>query len=111
MEWTPEAEAAIKKVPFFVRKRVRTRVEKEAGEAGKTQVTLTEVRQTQKRYLSGMETDIKGYQIDTCFGPGGCPNRAIEGESLAQKIEAIFEKEDLLSVLKQGVIGNLKFQI
>ena len=64
MKWTSEAEAAIKKVPFFVRKKVRTRVENEAREAGKTQVTLVEVRQTQKRFLSGMETDIKGYQID-----------------------------------------------
>ena len=30
MQWTPEAEDAIKKVPFFVRKKVRARVEKEA---------------------------------------------------------------------------------
>jgi len=109
MKWTPEAEAAIKKVPFFVRKKVRTRVENEARDAGKAQVTLVEVRQTQKKFLSGMETDIKGYQIDTCFGSGGCPNRAIEGESLVQKIEALLEKEDLLSVLKQRVKGNLKF--
>jgi len=34
MEWTPEAEDAVKKVPFFVRKRVKARVEKEAREAG-----------------------------------------------------------------------------
>ncbi len=31
MKWTPEAEKAVKKVPFFVRKRVRARVEKEAA--------------------------------------------------------------------------------
>jgi anaerobic sulfite reductase subunit C len=30
MQWTDEADAAVKKVPFFVRKKVRTRVEKEA---------------------------------------------------------------------------------
>jgi hypothetical protein len=29
MEWTPEAKAALQQVPFFVRKRVRARVEKE----------------------------------------------------------------------------------
>jgi hypothetical protein len=38
MEWSPEAEAAIKKVPFFVRKRVRSRVEQDAKQAGKTVV-------------------------------------------------------------------------
>jgi len=30
MEWTAEAKAALQQVPFFVRKRVRARVEKEA---------------------------------------------------------------------------------
>ena len=34
MKWTPEAAAAIKKVPFFVRKKVRARVETEAASAG-----------------------------------------------------------------------------
>ena len=33
MEWTSEAEAALKRVPFFVRKRVRARVEQEAHDA------------------------------------------------------------------------------
>jgi hypothetical protein len=35
MKWTQDAEDAIKKVPFFVRKRVRARVEKEAMTEGK----------------------------------------------------------------------------
>lgn len=30
MQWSEDAQAALKKVPFFVRKRVRARVEKEA---------------------------------------------------------------------------------
>ena len=40
MKWMPEAEEAIKKVPFFVRKRVRARVENEAKEGGKQAVFL-----------------------------------------------------------------------
>ena len=37
MEWTPEAKAAMQHVPFFVRKRVRARVEKEGrGDRKKT---------------------------------------------------------------------------
>jgi len=42
MKWTSEAESAIKKVPFFVRKRVKVRVEKEAYDAGKAMITLAE---------------------------------------------------------------------
>ena len=40
MKWMKEAEEAIKKVPFFVRKKVKARVEKEAGEAGKPVVSV-----------------------------------------------------------------------
>jgi hypothetical protein len=47
MKWMPEAEEAIKKVPFFVRKRVKARVEKEAMEAGKQAVSLADVKATQ----------------------------------------------------------------
>jgi anaerobic sulfite reductase subunit C len=109
MKWTPEAEAAIKKVPFFVRKKVRTRVEKEAGAAGKHVVSVEDVKASQARYLSKMGSEIKGYQIDTCFGPSGCPNRAIVGDRLVEKIETLLKKEDLLAFLKQRVQGDIKF--
>ena len=109
MKWSAEAEAAIKKVPFFVRKRVRKRVEAEAAEAGKPEVTLAEVKATQKRYLNRMESEIKGYQLDCCFGPNGCPNRANQSEILVEKIETLLREADLLSFLKKQVDGPLKF--
>jgi dissimilatory sulfite reductase (desulfoviridin) alpha/beta subunit len=109
MKWTDEAEDAVKKVPFFVRKKVRTRVEKEAVAAGREIVSINDVQASQKRYLSDMSSEIKGYQLDICFGPGGCPNRAIEGDNLLQRIEAVLKEEDLLSFLKDRVPGKLKF--
>jgi anaerobic sulfite reductase subunit C len=109
MKWMPEAEEAIKKVPFFVRKRVRARVEKEVLEAGQQAVSLADVKATQTRYLTRMSSEIKGYQIETCFGPSGCPNRAIISDQLIAQIEADVEKEDLLDFLKQSVKGDLKF--
>jgi len=105
----PEAEEAIKKVPFFVRKRVRARVEKEAHEAGKQAVSLADVKAAQTRYLASMSSEIKGYQIETCFGPSGCPNRAIISDQLIARIETEVEKEDLLGFLKQSVKGDVKF--
>jgi len=108
MKWMPEAEDAIKKVPFFVRKRVHARVEKEAGEAGKQVVSLADVRATQARYISSMSSEIKGYQIETCFGPGGCPNRAVISDRLVAQIEADVKKEDLLEFLQKTVKGDLK---
>jgi dissimilatory sulfite reductase (desulfoviridin) alpha/beta subunit len=109
MKWTPEAEAAVKKVPFFVRKKVQARVENEAAAAGKKVVSLADFQRTQARFLSKMSSEIKGYQIETCFGPSGCPNPANSAENLFQKITEILEKEDLLDFLKHRVKGDLKF--
>jgi len=109
MKWTEETDEAVKKAPFFVRKKVRERVDKEASEAGKNIVTIAEVKATQKRYLSGMVSEIKGYQLDTCFGPGGCPNRAYGGDDLLKRIELLLKEEDLLEFLKKNVKGDLKF--
>ena len=109
MEWTDEADESIKKVPFFVRKKVRTRVEKEASKAGKKVVSLADVKATQARYLSSMASEIKGYQIETCFGSSGCPNRAVISDRLLEQIETIVKTEDLLGFLKERVKGELKF--
>jgi anaerobic sulfite reductase subunit C len=109
MKWTAEAEEAVKKIPFFVRKRVRSRVEKEAEGEGKFRITIAEVKATQARFLSRMETDIKGYQIETCFGAGGCPNRAHAGDELLRKLEALLAEENLLEFLKKEVKGPLKY--
>lgn len=109
MKWTSEAEKAIKKVPFFVRKKVKSRVEQEAQNAGKAVVGLSEVEETRKNYLSNMSSEIKGFQLDACFGAGGCPNRAVDSNRLFKRIEEILEKEDLLQFLKQRVKGNIKF--
>lgn len=109
MKWTAEAEEAVKKVPFFVRKRVRSRVEKEAEAERKPLITLAEVKATQARFLFKMESDIKGYQVETCFGSNGCPNRAHAGDGLMQKLEALLSKENLLEFLKKKVNGPLKY--
>ena len=109
MKWLPEAEDAIKKVPFFVRKRVKARVEKEASAAGRPVVSLADVIATQKRYLSNMSKEIRGYQLDTCFGPSGCPNQAIDSASLLPRIETVLKNADLLGFLKERVGDNLKF--
>ncbi len=39
MQWTPEAEACLKEVPFFVRPAVRRKLEKYAELKGITEIT------------------------------------------------------------------------
>ena len=109
MKWSDQANAAIKKVPFFVRRRVRERVEKEAQAAGKTRVSIADVKATQARYLKTMRDKIKGYQVDACFGTSGCPHRTEDSTRLVEAIEQCLVEADLLGFLKRRVDGDLKF--
>ncbi|MBU0992155.1 MAG: 4Fe-4S binding protein [Proteobacteria bacterium] len=109
MEWEKEAEKAVKQVPFFVRKKVKSRVEEEAQKEGKNRITLKEVEATRKRFLSNMDSEIKGYQLDACFGPGGCPNRTLESERLTEKLEMVLKEADIAGFLRTQVKGPLKY--
>lgn len=108
MDWSEEAKEAVSKVPFFIRKRVKRKVEEEALQSGAAEVTLEHVRSSQKKFLSRMEDEIKGYQIETCFGPGGCPNRIMAVDDFIKTIEDRLAKRDLKSFLKDRVNGPLK---
>ena len=95
MIWEKEADAAIKKVPFFVRKKVRSRVETFVSDKGGDRVTLKDVQALKKKFLSkgGMEKEIKGYDFSACFGGEGCPNSVAPSTGqLVKDIEALMEK-------------------
>ncbi len=111
MKWSPDAEKAIKKVPFFVRKKVKKKVEEFVHEKGKHSVDLSDVNELKKKFLSkgGMESQIKGYEVSACFGGSGCPNSVIPCTQLAKDIEEIIVKEDIFAFLKKNVEGDLKF--
>ena len=55
-----------------------------------------------------MEQEISGYRVQTCGGPGGCPNRAIISEGLAEVIGERLAEQDLKTFLKKIVRGPLK---
>ncbi len=108
MRWTPEAEKAVERVPFFVRKRVRKRVEEEAFRSNAKLVRIEHVQRCKERYLNRMEDEVKGYQVETCFGPSGCPNRAIGDDEIAGLIEERISRRDWRAFLEGRVRGTLK---
>jgi len=108
MEWSDEAAAAVARVPFFVRKRVRKKVEEEARQQGCDRVVMAHVKSAQARYMGNMEAELKGYQVESCFGPSGCPNRLGEDDRLAARIEEYLASLDLKAFLKERVAGPLK---
>jgi len=109
MKWIPEADEAVAKVPFFVRKRVKARVEEEARKAGKTVISIADVKATQKRFLAGMTSEVKGYQLDACFSSSGCSHGIEVGDGFVEKLEALIKGAGLLSFLKETVGPDLKF--
>jgi dissimilatory sulfite reductase (desulfoviridin) alpha/beta subunit len=104
MKWSREANEAIAKVPFFVRKRV----EEEAIRYGVGEVLLDHVKTCQRPFLNQMEDEVKGYQVDTCFGPSGCPNRALISDDFSKKIEERLAGRNLKSFLTARGKGLLK---
>lgn len=109
MRWSRDAEEAISKVPFFVRRRVKKKIEFEAQAMGATEVTLQHVHTVKQNFMRKMEDDIKGYQIESCFGSSGCPNRIPHENDLPERAEEILIKRDLKTFLKSKVNGPLKF--
>jgi hypothetical protein len=50
MQWTPEAEAKLKEIPFFVRPAARKKIEKLAVEMGATEITATIYDEAKKKF-------------------------------------------------------------
>ena len=108
MQWDKDAEQAMTKVPFFVRKRVKKRVETEAQQTGATQVTMDHVTLCQKRYLHNQEDEVKGFTLEACFAQSGCPNRIDTGDNLTERLEALLRAHNLKDFMKSRVNGPLK---
>jgi len=108
MKWSREAEKAVSKIPFFVRKRVKKRVEEEATRCDTKEVRLEHVQACKERFLNRMEEEVKGYSVETCFGQSGCPNRVVVDDGLVKKLEKKLAKRNLKDFMKKKVNGPLK---
>lgn len=108
MKWEKEAEEYLKKVPFFVRKKVKTEVEKYLSSRGVKEVTLPLLLEAKEALLNKMSEAEKGYEISGCFGLNSCPNALTNSGKLLEKMEEILEKENITEFLKAKIKGKLK---
>ena len=108
MKWESDAEKAVRRAPFFVRKRIRARVEETARQTGADRVAMAHVNAARDNYVRNMESEVRGFQVETCFGQSGCPNRAVKDGGLADNLETVLAGADMLPFLKIGVSGPLK---
>lgn len=109
MKWTNEAEEAAKRIPFFVRKKAKKKIEAFCRDRGGERVDIKDVIEAKKNVLSSMKKDIKGFQADTCFGASGCAHRANPCDRLMEKAEYVLKEENILDFLREHVKGDLRY--
>jgi anaerobic sulfite reductase subunit C len=108
LPWSSEAEQAIFRVPFFIRRRVRQRVEDEARLSRASQVRLEHVQRCQQNFLSQMDAEVKGWQLEICLGTQDCPHRAVASLEIVRELENLLAGKNLRDFLKAKVNGSLK---
>ena len=108
MTWDREAEESLRRVPFFVRQRVRKKVEDEVTAAGRKRVTRADLEKSKRRHLKRLGEGVKGYSLEACFGSSGCDNAVVASADLVSNLESLLEKADLLTFLRSHLGDRLK---
>jgi len=108
MRWEPEAEALLKRVPFFVRGRVKKKVEEFVRSRGKDVVTAEEMLAAREALREKTASVEEGFAVEGCFGSTGCPNAVTNSSALLDRLEEVLRQEDLTGFLRQKVKGPLK---
>lgn len=135
MDWEKEALKKIEKVPFFIKKRVKEKIEKIAEEHGSPVVTLEIIEKAQKIHMGGSGNNVKqetagfmssehirrveelsdkfgvkegrAFQVKLCGGASGCPLTLIDVEAIGEKIVKVIEASELDKFISEGIKGPL----
>ncbi|MBW1980110.1 MAG: 4Fe-4S binding protein [Deltaproteobacteria bacterium] len=108
LTWDREAEEILRRVPFFVRHRVRKKVEEEVAARGRQRITVADIEESKKRHLQTHSKDVKGYSIETCFGSSGCSNAVTASAALVNELDKVLQQAELLSFLRLQLGDRLK---
>jgi dissimilatory sulfite reductase (desulfoviridin) alpha/beta subunit len=106
--WDRDAEQLLRRVPFFVRNRVRKKVEEDALAAGRRRVTVADLEESKKRQLQRLSEGVKGYTLEICFGGSGCQNAVVVSAAILSRLEELLERANLLSFLRKDLGEKLK---
>lgn len=103
IEWDGDADAAVSKAPFFVRPRIKAKVEEYCRNEGVKRVRLEDVEAVKNSFTKNMHRDIKAYQISACFSSSGCPNRIISSDKILKDLENELKRADITVFLRKSV--------
>ncbi len=108
MRWEKEAEVLLQKVPFFVRGRVKKKIEDFVRQRGKEIVTKEEMLAAKRALREEASRAQEGFSVEGCFGASGCPNAVTASLKFLEEIEKLLSREDLTNFLRKKVGGPLK---
>jgi dissimilatory sulfite reductase (desulfoviridin) alpha/beta subunit len=108
MEWTEEALKKLKRVPFFIRGKVKKQVEDYLRAQGRQKVDLEGLLEAKRVLLNRMGEAEKAYEVSGCFGLDSCPNAITSSENLLIRIEELLKSEKVSEFLRHKVKGKLK---
>ncbi len=103
LAWDVDADAAVSKAPFFVRSRIRAKVEEYCRNEGIKRVRLEDVDAVKNSFTKNMHKNIKGYQISTCFSSSGCTNRIMSSDKILTDLENELKRTDITGFLRKSL--------
>ena len=119
--WEEEANALLKKVPFFARRFAQARVEELVQSQGRFDIRAEDVERARRVFLRDIEQQEKSekkdsedssrmllYQVDVCKGKAlGCPFGLVDTQWLAQRVIALLEELQITEFLLKRTDGLL----
>ncbi len=108
MRWSDDALKEMSRVPFFIRKMVKKRVEEFVQQQGSTLVLTDHLEECRQRFMKDQHREVKGYQLETCFGAKNCSNRVLGPSTLVEKLEKFFHGQALKEFLEENISGPIK---
>ena len=108
MKWSQEAERTMKRVPFFIRKMVRRKVEDYALKRGIEVIEKRHIEECKNRFMNNMDEELQGFSVETCLGADGCSNRVLPETDIADRIEEFLKDENLKEFLTERLSRPLK---
>ncbi len=108
MKWSPEGKKKLQRVPFFIRRMVKKKVEEYASENSIDVIGPEHLDLLKERFMKNQAQELKGYSVETCLGADGCPNRNLPSTDLADKLEHFLKTQGLKDFLLKRLDGKLK---
>ena len=106
--WTQEAQELLKQIPFFVRGKVKRKVEEWAEQKGIERITKDALFAAKRELKDKAAQPERAFSVEGCFGRFGCPHALGSSERLLKEMEKILEEEGIEEFIKEKTKGKIK---